>query len=224
MDGRRPTPIAGKWLRSVRLRLGLSTRDVQEMSRKIATAKENHEYYLSHNWISDIEMDKFTPGMFKLYSLSAIYHKRFSEVASKFGLQIGDLNRDSASIGLPRTHLLDGSDDPEAERVALPIEFKPGFRFGKTNLLARVVEKWMKYLSACCSTSIFGSPCMGMSGSKISRCFRSFVLDRLYRLMRRRGKSARLLGKTSMNDRSTLPSSEKGMCAVGARLIEGNSL
>jgi hypothetical protein len=142
MDVRRPTPIAGKWLRSVRLRLGLSTRDVQEMSRKIATAKENHEYYLSHNWISDIEMDKFTPGMFKLYSLSAIYHKRFSEVASKFGLQIGDLNRDSASIVLPRTHLLDGSDDPEAERVALPIEFKPGFRFGKTNLLARVVEKW----------------------------------------------------------------------------------
>jgi hypothetical protein len=112
------------------------------MSKKIAEAKQNQEFYLSHNWITDIEMDKFTPGMFKLYSLSVIYHRRFSEVASQFGLEIGDLNRDSASIGLPRTHLLDPAEDPDAGSVSLPIEFKPDFRFEKTNLLARVVEKW----------------------------------------------------------------------------------
>src|ERR1700677_2627096 len=142
MDARRPSPVAGKWLRAVRVRLGLSTRDVQEMSKKIAAAKQNREFFLSHNWITDIEMDKFTPGMFKLYSLSAIYHKGFSEVAAQFGLQIGDLSRDSASIGLARTHLLDRAEDPDAVTVSLPVEFKPGFRFEKTNLLARVVEKW----------------------------------------------------------------------------------
>lgn len=134
--------VAGKWLKAVRVRLGLSTRDVQEMSKKIAALKQNQEFYLSHNWITDIEMDKFIPGMFKLYSVSVIYHRRFTEVASKFGLQIGDFSRDSASIGLPRTHLLGAGEDPDTESVSLPVEFKPGFRFEKTNLLARVVEKW----------------------------------------------------------------------------------
>jgi transcriptional regulator with XRE-family HTH domain len=142
MNPRRAHPVAGNWLKALRVRLGLSTRNVQEMSKKIANSKQNQEFFLSHNWITDIEMDKFTPGMFKLYSLSAIYHRRFSEVASKFGLQIGDLSKDSASIGLPRTHLLGREEEPETDNVSLPVEFKPGFRFEKTNLLARVVEKW----------------------------------------------------------------------------------
>ena len=115
MNPRRAQPVGGKWLKALRVRFGLSTRDVQEMSRKIATAKQNQEFFLSHNWVTDIEMDKFTPGMFKLYSLSAIYHRRFSEVASQFGLQIGDLNKDSAAIGLPRTHLLGGEEETETE-------------------------------------------------------------------------------------------------------------
>ena len=97
MDVRRVNQIAGKWLKSLRVRLGLSTRDVQGISQKIATDKQNHEFYLSHNWVTDIENGKFTPGMFKLYSLSAIYNRKYTEVASHFGLQIGDLSRDSAS-------------------------------------------------------------------------------------------------------------------------------
>ena len=142
MEVRRVNQIAGKWLKSLRVRLGLSTRDVQGISQKIATDKQNHEFYLSHNWVTDIEKGKFTPGMFKLYSLSAIYNRKYTEVASHFGLQIGDLSRDSASLGLPRTRLLSNAREEEVETVSLPVEFKPGFRFERTNLLARVVEKW----------------------------------------------------------------------------------
>ena len=70
--------------------------------------KQNQEFYLSHNWITDIEMDKFVPGMFKLYSVSVIYHRRvFGSGLSSLACRSG-INRDSASIGLPRTHLLNG--------------------------------------------------------------------------------------------------------------------
>jgi len=103
MDARSANPSAGQRLKALRVRLGLSTRDVQTKSQQIAAEKHNQEYYLSHAWLTDIEKGKFTPGIFKLYSLSAIYHRRFSEVASYFGVQIADLGRDSASIGLPRT-------------------------------------------------------------------------------------------------------------------------
>ena len=134
--------LAGKQLKGLRERLGLSTREVQKMSRRIASEKGNEEFYLSHNWVTDIERGKFRPGMFKIYSLSAIYHRQFTEIASLFGLQIADLRRDSASIRLPKTHLIEGVGEPEAEAVSLPVSFKPDFRFEKTNLLARVVEKW----------------------------------------------------------------------------------
>jgi transcriptional regulator with XRE-family HTH domain len=142
MDARQENLVGGKWLRALRVHLGLSTREVQEISKKMAALKENQEFYLSHNWITDIEMDKFIPGMFRLYSLSVIYGRRFSEVAGKIGLQIGDFSRDSASLGLPKTHLLGAADDPDAETASVPVEFKTGFRFERTNLLARVVEKW----------------------------------------------------------------------------------
>jgi transcriptional regulator with XRE-family HTH domain len=142
MDARSPNPGAVHRLKALRVRLGLSTRDVQAKSQQIAADKHNQEYYISHAWLTDIENGKFVPSMFKIYSLSAIYHRRFTEVASFFGLQIADLGRDSASIGLPRTHLLDGVADPEINNVTLPVEFKPDFRFEKTNLLSRVVEKW----------------------------------------------------------------------------------
>ena len=74
--------------------------------------------------------------------LSAIYNRKYTEVASHFGLQTGALNRDSASLGLPKTRLLSNAKEEEVETVSLPVEFKPGFRFERTNLLARVVEKW----------------------------------------------------------------------------------
>ena len=81
-----------------RERLGLSTRDVQAMSRQIASQKQNEEFYLSHNWVTDIENGQFRPGMFRMASISVIYSLRYTEVASHYGLQIGDLRRDMASI------------------------------------------------------------------------------------------------------------------------------
>lgn len=142
MDVSKPSPGAGKKLKELRVRLGLTTRDVEAKSQQIADEKHNREYYLSHAWLTDIENGKFTPSIYKLYSLSAIFHHGFVELLSYFGLRIGDLNRDRASIGIPKTHLLDTAADVDIEKVTLPVEFKPEFELEKTNLLARVVEKW----------------------------------------------------------------------------------
>jgi transcriptional regulator with XRE-family HTH domain len=142
MDPSRPNLVAGQRLKAVRERLGLSTRDVQRISGQIAMEKQNQEYYLSHAWLTDIEQGRFVPKLFKLYSISAIYNKSFAEIASYFGLRMADLGRDRASIGVPRTRLLDRDDEEEIQTVSLPVELKPEFRFEKTNLLSRIVEKW----------------------------------------------------------------------------------
>lgn len=142
MEARKPSPSAGERLRALRESLGLSTRDVEEKSQQIAQERHNPEYHISHSWVTDIENGKFTPTIYKLHTFSAIYNRRFTELMSYYGVPIGELSRYRASIGVPRTHLLDSGSDLESETVSLPAQLKPEFRLEKTNLLARVVEKW----------------------------------------------------------------------------------
>jgi len=142
MVTRKPSQTAGERLKEFRVRLGLTTRDVEARSQQIAENRRNKEFYISHAWVTDIENGKFTPTIFKLYSLGAIYHVGYAAVLSCFGLPIGDVGRDRILIGVPKTHLLPGGADLEAETVSLPVRFKPEFQLEKTNLLARVVEKW----------------------------------------------------------------------------------
>ena len=142
MDIRKPSPSAGNRLRALRVSLGLTTRDVEENSQQIAEDRHNREYYISHAWVTDIENGKFTPSIYKLHTFSAIYNRRITELLSYFGLPIGDLSRYRTFIGVPKTHLLDTGSDLEIEKVSLPVQFKPEFRLERTNLLARVVEKW----------------------------------------------------------------------------------
>jgi transcriptional regulator with XRE-family HTH domain len=142
MDVSKTSPSAGAKLKGLRVRLGLTTRDVEARSQQVADEKHNREYYLSHTWVTDIENGEFTPSIYKLFTFSAIYRCGFTELLSYFGLQIADLSRYRMSIGIPKTHLLGGAQEADAEDISLPVEFKPGFRFEKTNLLARFVEKW----------------------------------------------------------------------------------
>ncbi|HYK89510.1 MAG TPA: hypothetical protein VE398_12115, partial [Acidobacteriota bacterium] len=98
--------------------------------------------HVSHGWLTDIENGNFTPGIFKLFTLSAVYGCKFMELLSFFGIPIGELSRYHTSLRVPKTHLLESAGDLETGKVALPVEFKPDFRLERTNLLARVVEKW----------------------------------------------------------------------------------
>src|SRR6267143_7245172 len=45
MDARKPSPSAGERLKELRVRLGLTTRDVEEKSQQIAEDKHSREYY-----------------------------------------------------------------------------------------------------------------------------------------------------------------------------------
>lgn len=142
MDAHKSPPRAGDKLKELRGRLGLTTRNVEEKSLHIAEERHNREYYLSHAWVTDLENGKFTPSIYKFFTLSAIYHRTFTELLSYFGLRVADLSHYRTSIGVPKTHLLNSGTDLEAETVSLPVRLKPEFQLETTNLLARVVEKW----------------------------------------------------------------------------------
>jgi transcriptional regulator with XRE-family HTH domain len=64
---------AGAKLKELRARLGLTLRDVEAGSRKLAELKENPDYIISRGWLNNVEKKSLTPSIYKLWSLGAIY-------------------------------------------------------------------------------------------------------------------------------------------------------
>jgi hypothetical protein len=137
-----PSPQAGKRLRAERLRVRLSTRAVQALSLQIAREKNNQDYYISHGWLTDVENGKFTPSIYKLYSLSLIYKCSYLEVVGFFGINILDVAREQSLVSLPHTHLIGSSLETPGQTVALPLELRRNVELARTNLVSRMFETW----------------------------------------------------------------------------------
>lgn len=129
-----PNPEAGKRLRAARERLGLSTRDVERLSRDFAERKLNQEYYISHAWLSEMERGKFAPGIYKIYTLAVIYQYRFDQVLGFFGLDLDDLAHQQIRLSLPRTHIV----GPAASVRDFVPPSGPGLALDKTDLVSRM--------------------------------------------------------------------------------------
>jgi transcriptional regulator with XRE-family HTH domain len=137
-----PSPEAGQRLRAERLRVRLSTREVERLSHQIAHEKSNQEYSISHAWVTDIENGKFTPSIYKLYSFSLVYGLRYDEVLAFFGLHIGDVGKEQKSLKLPRTHLVGSVLEPAISTVTVPLELREKIQLERTNLVSRMFERW----------------------------------------------------------------------------------
>jgi hypothetical protein len=137
-----PSPDAGKRLRAERLRVRLSTRAVQTLSQQIAREKNNQDYYISHGWLTDVENGKFTPSIYKLYSLSLIYKCSYMEVVGFFGIHILDVAKEQRLVSLPHTHLVGSSLEMPGQTIALPQEVSKNVELTRTNLVSRMFKGW----------------------------------------------------------------------------------
>lgn len=133
--------LAGERLREFRSRTGLTTREVAELSQKIALSERNDEFAISHARLLQIENNESTPSVYKLFSLCIIYGVAFSEVVSLY-LDLTGLVKHRFELGLSRTRLANFADPREAQPVSFPVRFDPGFKVDNTNLLSRMVEEW----------------------------------------------------------------------------------
>jgi transcriptional regulator with XRE-family HTH domain len=129
-----PNPEAGKRLRAVRERLGLTTREVERLSRAIADQRKNPEFNVSHAWLSEVERGDLTPGIFKIYSLAAIYKHRFDQVLAFFGLDLSDLAYEQVRQPLPLTRIV-GTSGTRPEIVAATTS---GVPWEQTDLVSRM--------------------------------------------------------------------------------------
>jgi len=141
MDQRSLPAPAGAKLKELRLRMGLTLRDVEASSRKLAAEKNNQDFFISRGWLNNVENGSRTPSIFKLYSLCAIYRAHWSNIFSLFGLYLSDFGRDQARFAPPKTQL--ALESPQAEdTIMLPLRSSKNFRLDRTNLLSKLAEIW----------------------------------------------------------------------------------
>jgi len=139
-DGRIAILAAGLNLRGVRERLGLTMREVESASARIAERHGNEEFGVSPSRLSDIETKGLVPSIFRLYSLAIVYRSDLREILAWYGI---DLSLSAADLQLnlpPKSHFeetLQGT-----AKVAIPTRLDPSFDPRRSANLSRMVEQW----------------------------------------------------------------------------------
>ena len=77
----------GQKLRRVREEKGLTLRDVQKASLRLAARHRNRRLVLSPGRLSMIETKNEVPSIFRLFALAAIYGRDIKELLTFYGLK-----------------------------------------------------------------------------------------------------------------------------------------
>ncbi len=130
----------GKSLRTLREKLGLTMRDVENYSGAIAEKYRNEEFLVPPSRLSDIETKGILPSIYRLYTLSVLYRRDFRELMSWYGVDLNNLTADLGLVSPPKSHLSNALTGLSA--VQVPVRMDPAFDERRTTNLGRMVEKW----------------------------------------------------------------------------------
>ena len=131
---------AGQKLRATREELGLTIRDVETASARLADKYNNEDYNIPLSRLSDLETKGIIPSIYRLYALSIIYRVSFEELLSWYGVDLAQTAADLNVLKPPRTHLVRTSVG--AAEIRVPVRIDPGFDLRRTSNIGRMIEKW----------------------------------------------------------------------------------
>ena len=80
----------GKWIRALREERSIKPSDIERITRSIADARANSDFYVSHSTLADIESGAI-PGIHKLFSLALAFKVQLNELRQPFGIDQGDI-------------------------------------------------------------------------------------------------------------------------------------
>ena len=131
---------AGKSLRTLREKLGLTMRDIETSSARMAEKYRNDEFSVPPSRLSDIETKGVLPNIFRLYTLSVIYRRDFREILGWYGIDLNNTAADLSMIAPPKSHMSEALAGLAS--VQVPIRLDPAFNEQRTANLGRMVEQW----------------------------------------------------------------------------------
>lgn len=155
---------AGRRLRDMRERLGLTLRSVEESSSRLADTFGNLEFALPPSRLSDIETKGVLPNLYRLQSLAIIYRVHWTEILTWYGIDVTASVQTREDQRPPKTHLIHGK--PAVADMNLPLRFDPSLDFTRTANIGLFIQKWgvlpLTYLASFATDDY----CYGFIGSK----------------------------------------------------------
>ena len=95
----------GQKLRVLREGLGLTMRDIETASERIARKRNNEEYLIPINRLSDVETKGVFPSIYRFYSLAVIYRRDLRELLLWYDVNLEVQVSDLEISAPPRSHL-----------------------------------------------------------------------------------------------------------------------
>jgi transcriptional regulator with XRE-family HTH domain len=140
---------SGQRLRGLREELGLTIRDVEAASGRIAARHGSEDFAISPSRLSDIETKGLLPNVYRLYSLAVIYRRDLRELLGWYGIDLSETAADLALSEPPKSHIAETLDS--VMTVNVPVRLDPGFDPRRSANLGRMIERWglvpLSYLS-----------------------------------------------------------------------------
>ena len=130
----------GQNLRVLREKLGLTMRDIETASERIARRHSNEEYLIPISRLSDFETKGVIPSIYRLYSLAVIYRRELRELLMWYGIDLNIPVSDLELAAPPRSHISRALTPSSG--VQMPVRMDPGFDPRKTMNFGRMVEQW----------------------------------------------------------------------------------
>ena len=81
---------AGQILKSLRKRRNITVREVEQASRRIADAKGDKRFCVSNGWLAQLENGDSEPSIWKLFSLSVIYHADLLDLLRLYNFDVDE--------------------------------------------------------------------------------------------------------------------------------------
>src|SRR6202451_3505936 len=131
---------AGKSPRTRREKLGLTMRDIEMSSARMAEKYRNEEFSIPPSRLSDIETKSVLPSIFRLYTLAVIYRRDLRELLAWYGVDMNNMAADLGMISPPRSHISEALSGLSS--VQMPIRMDPAFAAERPSNLGRMVEQW----------------------------------------------------------------------------------
>ncbi len=132
---------AGEKLKRVRERLGLTYREVEQASQKIAQRRGSDEFAIALSRLADIENKGTVPTIYRIYTLCAIYGLDFSEVLRWYGVPLEQLPSEAAQTPLRQTRAVEFAPNAVAT-VPQPLDCE--IDLTKTTFLSHLIRRWGK--------------------------------------------------------------------------------
>lgn len=144
----------GQRLRALRDEFGLTIREVENSSIRIAAKHQNDDFIIPLSRLSDIETKGIVPSVFRMYSLAVIYRRDIRDFLAWYGVDVNAIGSDLNLVDPPKSHRSEALDS--TTMVRLPMKLDPGFATQHTANLGRIIEQWgtvpLAYLSEFANT------------------------------------------------------------------------